>query len=174
MFGFWKKKPALDLHKLLEQERAAKADCWAIIDEDPVLKLLQSKFNVYVGLYGVLPMPSDGDYHTIANALRIISEKLKNFEPANDLIKLDAKITCIKVKATELEETVRNELKEYTLNTPAEKISNEWLSNKNKELKDVQKQADEKVELIREIMAHIVVEKISPVIADAVSTAYAS
>ena len=106
--------------------------------------------------------------------LKIVSEKLKNFEAANELLKLDSKITCIRVKVSELEETVRNEIKEYVLNTPVEKISDEWITNKNKELEDALKKADEKVKLIIEIMNNIVAEKISPIVADAVRTAYAS
>lgn len=90
------------------------------------------------------------------------------------MLKLDSKITCIRVKVSELEETVRNEIKEYVLNTPVEKISDEWITNKNKELEDALKKADEKVKLIIEIMNNIVAEKISPIVADAVRTAYAS
>lgn len=174
MFEFMKKKPVLDVNKMLEEERAKKAECCVIINESPILKLLQSKFNVQAGLYGILSTPCDDDYHTIAKALEIVSEKLKNFEPANELLKLDSKITCIRVKASELEETVRNEIKEYVLNTPVEKISDEWITNKNKELEDALKQADEKVKFIIEIMNHIVAEKISPIVADGVRTAYAS
>lgn len=176
MFEFMKKKQVLDASERLERERerAAKADCCAIINESPILKLLQKKFCVVSGLYSVLSVPNDGDYHILAKALKSISEKLKDFEPANDLIKLDAKITCIKVNVSELEETVRNEIKEYVLNTPVEKISDEWITNKNKELEDALKQADEKVKLIIEIMNSIVAEKISPIVADAVGTAYAS
>lgn len=90
------------------------------------------------------------------------------------MLKLDSKITCIRVKASEFEETVRNENKEYVLNTPVEKISDEWIVNKNKELEDALKQADEKVKFIIEIMNNIVAVKISPIVADAVRTAYAS
>ena len=176
MFEFMKKKQVLDASERLERERerAAKADCCAIINETPILKLLQKKFCAVSGLYSVLSVPNDGDYHILAKALKSISEKLKDFEPANDLIKLDAKITCIRVKVSELEEAVRNEIKEYVLNTPVEKISDEWITNKNKELEDALKQADEKVKLIIEIMNHIVAEKISPIVADAMRTAYAS
>ena len=176
MFEFMKKKQVLDASERLERERerAAKADCCAIINESPILKLLLSKFNVQAGLYGILSTPYDDDYHILAKALKSISEKLKNFEPANELFKLDSKITCIRVKASELEETVRNEIKEYVLNTPVEKISDEWITNKNKELEDALKQADEKVKCIIEIMNHIVTEKISPIVADAMRTAYAS
>ena len=174
MFEFMKKKPVLDVSGMLEEERAKKAECRAIINESPILKLLQSKFNVQAGLYGILSTPYDDDYHILAKALKSISEKLKNFEPANELFKLDSKITCIRVKVSELEETVRNEIKEYVLNTPVEKISDEWITNKNKELEDALKKADEKVKLIIEIMNNIVAEKISPIVADAVRTAYAS
>ena len=174
MFEFMKKKPVLDVNGMLEEERVKKAECRAIINETPILKLLQSKFTVIAGLYGILSTPYDDDYHTIAKVLKIVSEKLKNFEAANELLKLDSKITCIRVKVSELEETVRNEIKEYVLNTPVEKISDEWITNKNKELEDALKKADEKVKLIIEIMNHIVAEKISPIVADAVRTAYAS
>ena len=174
MFEFMKKKPVLDVNGMLEEERVKKAECRAIINESPILKLLQSKFTVIAGLYGILSTPYDDDYHTIAKVLKIVSEKLKNFEAANELLKLDSKITCIRVKVSELEETVRNEIKEYVLNTPVEKISDEWITNKNKELEDALKKADEKVKLIIEIMNHIVAEKISPIVADAVRTAYAS
>ena len=174
MFEFMKKKPVLDVNEKLEEERAKKAECCAIINESPILKLLQSKFNVRAGLYGILSTTYDGGYHTTAKALKIVSEKLKNFEAANELLKLDSKITCIRVKASEFEETVRNENKEYVLNTPVEKISDEWIVNKNKELEDALKQADEKVKFIIEIMNNIVAVKISPIVADAVRTAYAS
>ena len=176
MFEFMKKKQALDASERLERERerAAKADCCAIIKEYPVLQLLQKKFCVVSGLYSVLSVPNDGDYHILAKALKIVSEKLKNFEPANELLKLDSKIICIRVKASELEETVRNEIKEYVVNTPVEKIADEWIANKNKELEDAAKQAVEKAKLIIEIMNHIVAEKISPIVADAMRTAYAS
>lgn len=174
MFEFMKKKPVLDVNGMLEEERAKKAECCEIINESPILKLLQSKFNVQAGLYGILSTPYDDDYHTIAKVLKIVSEKLKNFEAANELLKLDSKITCIRVKVSELEETVRNEIKEYVLNTPVEKISDEWITNKNKELEDALKKADEKVKLIIEIMNNIVAEKITPIVADAVRTAYAS
>ena len=174
MFEFMKKKPVLDVNGMLEEERAKKAECRAIINESPILKLLQSKFNVQAGLYGILSTPYDDDYHTIAKVLKIVSEKLKNFEAANELFKLDSKITCIRVKVSELEETVRNEIKEYVLNTPVEKISDEWITNKNKELEDALKKADEKVKLIIEIMNQIIAEKITPIVADAVRTAYAS
>lgn len=174
MFEFMKKKPVLDVNGMLEEERVKKAECRAIINESPILKLLQSKFTVIAGLYGILSTPYDDDYHTIAKVLKIVSEKLKNFEAANELLKLDSKITCIRVKVSELEETVRNEIKEYVLNTPVEKISDEWITNKNKELEDALKKADEKVKLIIEIMNNIVAEKISPIVADAVRTAYAS
>ena len=176
MFEFMKKKQVLDASERLERERerAAKADCCAIIKEAPILKLLLSKFSVQADLYGILSTPYDDDYHTIAKALKIVSEKLKNFEAANELLKLDSKITCIRVKVSELEETVRNEIKEYVLNTPVEKITDEWITSKNKELEDALKQADEKVKCIIEIMNHIVTEKISPIVADAMRTAYAS
>lgn len=183
MFKFWKKTNALDVSKMLEEERAAKADCCAIIKEDPVLQLLQKKFCVVSGLYRVLLVPKDDkyyilaendDYHILAKALKSISEKLKDFEPANDLIKLDAKIACIKVNVSELEEIVHNEMAEYVLNASVEKISDEWISSKNKELEDALKQADEKVEFIRAVMERIVVEKISPIVADAMRTAYVS
>jgi hypothetical protein len=174
MFEFMKKKPVLDVNEMLEEERAKKAECYAIINESPILKLLLSKFSVQAGLYGILSTLYDDAYHIIAKALEIVSEKLKNFEPANELFKLDSKITCIRVKASELEETVRNEIKEYVLNTPVEKISDEWITNKNKELEDALKQADEKVKFVIEIMNNIVAEKISPIVADAVRTAYAS
>ena len=176
MFEFMKKKQVLDASERLERERerAAKADCCAIINETPILKLLLSKFSFQADLYGILSTPYDDDYHTIAKVLKIVSEKLKNFEAANELLKLDSKITCIRVKASELEETVRNEIKEYVLNTLVEKISDEWITNKNKELEDALKQAYEKVNLIIEIMNYIVTEKISPIVADAMRTAYAS
>ena len=174
MFEFMKKKSVLDVNGMLEEERVKKAECCAIINESPILKLLQKKFCVVSGLYSVLSVPNDDAYHILAKALKIVSEKLKNFEPANELLKLDSKITCIRVKASELEETVRNEIKEYVLNTPVEKISDEWITNKNKELEDALKQADEKVKLIIEIMNYIVSEKISPIVADAMRTAYAS
>ena len=53
MFEFMKKKPVLDVNGMLEEERAKKAECRAIINESPILKLLQSKFTVIAGLYGI-------------------------------------------------------------------------------------------------------------------------
>lgn len=178
MFEFGKKKEERlqEQHKLLIQREETRARIKEIIHSSPILNVLAFKYSGASGLATLRLLEDTTDeYERIKTAYKLIGAKLVDNKDANDVLKLESKVKCIAVRATEGITKKTDELTDYMVNTPIDNFSEDVIKTKKEEIESIRKWKNALINELEETVVFIIHTKLRGIIENEIrSVVYAS